>query len=260
MYPLRRSTVSKLLRPRLPRKAPPDHGPERAAPTFVEVFAGCGGLSLGLEQSGWRGLFAIEKDRFAFETLHANFLGSESRYPYEWPDWLERRSWSIEEFLSHQKLRALRGRVDLIAGGPPCQGFSSCGRRNPSDPRNALVTRYIELITAVAPRFILLENVLGFTRDFKPSRAETAHTNFARYLIEELGRAYDIFTTVIRASQYGVPQARSRFILVGVRREPRAAPLPFSLDLRAARNAVLARRSIRTELRPEKPSPTFAAR
>ena len=90
-------------------------------PVFVDVFAGCGGLSLGLLRAGWRGLFAIEKDRFAFATLKANLIDDGTRYRFDWPDWLEKRPWTIEEFEeAHRKqLNNLRGKVDLLAGGPP---------------------------------------------------------------------------------------------------------------------------------------------
>src|SRR5258708_29034612 len=147
----------------------PSHAGSDFSPIFIDAFAGCGGLSLGLLRAGWHGLFAIEKDRFAFETLKANFLAERSRYSYNWPDWLEQRPWCIEDFLKQHRssLARLRGRVELLAGGPPCQGFSSAGRRRAVDPRNELVERYLELIELVQPKIVLMENVLGITYDFK---------------------------------------------------------------------------------------------
>ena len=66
-------------------------------PSFIDAFAGCGGLTLGLMRAGWNGQFAIEKDRFAFDILHENFLKQGTRYSYSWPDWLEPEPWSVEK-------------------------------------------------------------------------------------------------------------------------------------------------------------------
>ena len=89
--------------------------------SFVDVFAGCGGLSLGLMQAGWKGLFAIEADKFAFETLKHNLL-SDGRFSYDWPTWLPQEARNISGFIEQykKKLKPLRGKVDLIVGGPPC--------------------------------------------------------------------------------------------------------------------------------------------
>ena len=93
---------------------------------FVDAFAGCGGLSLGLMQAGCTGLLAIEKDSFAFETLKSNLLRAEGRFSFMWPDWLPKEPVSIDTLLvRHSKnLAAIAGSVDLLVGGPPCQGFS----------------------------------------------------------------------------------------------------------------------------------------
>lgn len=192
-------------------------------PTYIDVFAGCGGLSLGLERAGWKGLFAIEKDHFAFETLSANFLQPEGRYRYTWPAWLERKPWTVEEVLARHKsdLASLRGNVDLLAGGPPCQGFSSAGRRRADDPRNAMIDRYLELVDIVEPRLLLLENVRGFTQDFggKSGSKRSGRENFAAQLIRRLSKNYHVQSTLLHASDFGVPQRRPRFILIGARRD-----------------------------------------
>ena len=136
---------------------------------FIDAFAGCGGLSLGLMRAGWTGLFAIEKDNFAFESLRANFLEKKARHSYSWPKWLEQKAWSVEDLLKQHgsNLEKLRGRVTLLAGGPPCQGFSSAGRRRVADPRNKLVDKYLDLVRTLEPKIVLMENVLGITYDFK---------------------------------------------------------------------------------------------
>lgn len=95
--------------------------------TFIDLFAGCGGLSLGLCEAGWKGQFAIERATDAFETFQENFLSGQGRYRFDWPDGLEKRAFAIEEFLYGwgDKLHALQGKVDLVAGGPLAKGFRS---------------------------------------------------------------------------------------------------------------------------------------
>src|SRR5262245_49086581 len=107
-------------------------------PTFIDVFAGCGGISLGLMAAGWRGIFAIERDRYAFKTLKENLQGKKPRYSFQWPAWLPKTPHDISEMLEEyrRELIGLRGRIDLVAGGPPCQGFSMAGKRQSRDPRN----------------------------------------------------------------------------------------------------------------------------
>ena len=104
-------------------------------------------------QAGWKGQFAIERATDAFETFRSNFLAEDTRFPFEWPTWLEQKANSIDEVLEKHKteLLRLRGSVDLVAGGPPCQGFSFAGRRKASDPRNKLSQRYVDFVELVQP-------------------------------------------------------------------------------------------------------------
>ena len=114
--------------------------------TVIDLFAGCGGLSLGLYQAGWEGLFAIEKNAFAFETLKHNLINK--KHHFNWPEWLPQTEHDINEILEKYptQLKRLRGKVDLVAGGPPCQGFSMAGKRVEDDLRNQLVFSYIRFI------------------------------------------------------------------------------------------------------------------
>ena len=137
--------------------------------TYIDLFAGCGGLSLGLFQAGWQGLFAIEKSADAFATLHHNLCAPDGRFQFDWPTWLESQAQTTGRLLRKHAadLAALQGKVDLIAGGPPCQGFSTAGLRDPKDPRNRLTGEYIRIVQLVQPKFLLLENVRGFQAAFK---------------------------------------------------------------------------------------------
>lgn len=184
--------------------------------TVIDLFAGCGGLSLGLYQAGWNGLFAIEKNDFAFATLKANLIDNKKHF--EWPKWLPQTPHDINEVLNNyeSELLALRGHVDLVAGGPPCQGFSMAGKRVEDDVRNQLVFSYIKFIDLVRPRIILFENVKGFTFAFDKNKTVKAEPYSIKVIkkLHELG--YNVKPHIIDFSKYGVPQRRNRFILVGV--------------------------------------------
>lgn len=229
--------------------AAPRHTPESPpAPFFVDAFAGCGGLSLGLMRAGWQGLLAIESDPFAFETLSANLLSPDSRFSFAWPSAIEKQAWDIRDLISRRgaQLDGLFGQVDLLAGGPPCQGFSHAGRRDPRDSRNLLFEAYLDLVERLQPRFVLLENVTGFRHDFRASGRRRVR-NFAATLEEGLlRRDYEVETAILRADDYGVPQARPRFFLVGARREGRSEPLlrSFFADLESAVPVFLAERRL----------------
>lgn len=182
-------------------------------PTFIDAFAGCGGLSLGLLQAGFNGLFAIEHDRFAFASLRANLLGRDSRFRLSWPRWLPREPISIESLIRHHRLEleGLEGHVDVLAGGPPCQGFSSAGRRKHDDPRNQLFARYVRIVEILKPKVLLIENVRGFTMDFEgPNKVD----NYAQKLRDLLSAKYDVYEELLDLSQFGVPQLRTRYFLL----------------------------------------------
>ena len=194
---------------------------EPQLPTFIDIFAGCGGLSSGLFSSGWQGIFAVERDENAFSTLNANLLsGDSSKYNFQWPQWLEKKPHGIEDFIEKHRdsLQSLAGTIDMIVGGPPCQGFSSAGRRDPNDPRNKLTEAYLQFVSIVQPKIVLIENVKGITVDFADDSSEDGKVNYAKWIIETLSKNYTVYTKLIDTSTFGVPQKRSRFFIVGVRK------------------------------------------
>jgi DNA (cytosine-5)-methyltransferase 1 len=188
--------------------------------TFIDVFAGCGGLSLGLMQAGWKGLFAVERDTNAFQTLEANLLSKSGRFRFDWPSWLPQRATGVAELLEAHKtdLKSMSGKVDMLVGGPPCQGFSSAGKRNPADPRNRLVEHYLEFVRILRPKVVLIENVRGIAADFNDDASVSGKTNYAQWIIAELARDYDVTSQIIDTSDYGVPQKRHRFLIVALRK------------------------------------------
>lgn len=183
---------------------------------YIDIFAGCGGLSVGLYNAGLHGLFAIEKNKDAFSTLKYNLIDKKKHF--DWPDWLDVKGHDINKILdkNEEQLKALRGRVELVAGGPPCQGFSMAGKRNNKDARNKLVKSYIKFIELVQPEALIFENVHGFTVHFKGKQG--CIKQYSSYVIEKLkALGYQVESDVIDVSEYGVPQKRHRFILVAMR-------------------------------------------
>jgi len=181
---------------------------------YIDLFAGCGGLSLGLHNAGWKGLFAIEKSKDAFATLKHNLIDKVNHF--NWPNWLPIVNLDINDAIEKYKkeLAELNGHVSLIAGGPPCQGFSSAGRRNEGDERNKLIDSYIEFVTLIKPKIILMENVKGFTIGFKKKKNDgKIYSDYVQQRLENLG--YKVKWAIIDMSQFGIPQRRKRFILIG---------------------------------------------
>lgn len=222
--------------------------------TFADVFAGCGGISLGLISAGWQGRFAIEKNASAFETLKVNLINGQAS-SFSWPDWLPRKATTTSSFLKSyvQNLEKLKGQITLLAGGPPCQGFSMAGRRTHSDPRNRLTEEYIELVEKLQPRILLIENVRGFTLPFKKhGNGDSKDIPYSTKVAERLkGLGYVVFSKLVDLSAYGVPQMRKRFIIIAIREnDPSLIKLnnitPFGI-LEANREVFLASKGLPTD-------------
>lgn len=181
---------------------------------YIDIFAGCGGLSSGLLNAGWTGLFAVEKNPDAFSTLKHNLI--EKKQHFEWPDWLSVSEHDINELLKNntEQLKKLQGKITLVAGGPPCQGFSMAGKRDKDDQRNKLVKSYIRFIKLVRPESIIFENVHGFTVNFKNKRGTKVFSSYVERALKGLG--YMTTYRIIDMSEYGIPQKRKRFILVAM--------------------------------------------
>ena len=212
-------------------------------PTFIDVFSGCGGLSLGMMSAGWRGLFAVEKNPDAFATIKYNLIDQkDSPFHFAWPNWLPQQPMTSQDLLKEHKddLSTLQEQVDLIVGGPPCQGFSLAGRRKQDDPRNTLTEEYLQVVEKVQPRFLLIENVHGFAMAFKNGETPSgkAYSNIVQEKLEGLG--YSVFTTIVDCSDFGVPQRRKRFIMLSIRNDDAALTYlngrnPFDLIIERAK-------------------------
>jgi DNA (cytosine-5)-methyltransferase 1 len=212
--------------------------------TAVDLFAGCGGLSLGLHEAGWRTLCAIEKDPMAFETLEANFMRQGAPYAAfsDWPEWLPRTAHDLTVLLADEvtrrRIEALAGTVTLVAGGPPCQGFSVGGRRDGLDQRNKLVHSMLEFVRLVQPPLVLVENVEGITKGFISKPGEGPHSVAEQVveILEALG--YGVQVVLADASRFGVPQVRRRVLIFAVDRSmgglEAARQLPEALERAAS--------------------------
>lgn len=174
----------------------------RKIPVFkmVDLFAGCGGLSLGLEQAGFTPWFVNEiVEQFA-NTYKANHELSDEHFFIGDIASLNEHIEDYEELLSD---------ITLVCGGPPCQGFSMANRqRILDDPRNSLYKQYLIFLKHVRPQFFILENVKGMM-----NKKDEIVQNFREYLGEE----YQYDYAVLKAQDFGVPQNRERFIMIGNR-------------------------------------------
>lgn len=188
---------------------------------FIDLFAGCGGLSLGLLEAGYKGVFAIEKNSEAFETLRHNLLSGQKhfKFGYKWDSsLLPIQPWNIHDLLDlHTPYLRQLGQeqsIDLIVGGPPCQGFSMAGRRNASDPRNQLAYDYLKVVELVKPKILLMENVRGINIPFK-GEGNISMADKLKLSIIDMG--YIPISMLENSQDWGVPQRRTRYLLLGIR-------------------------------------------
>ena len=174
---------------------------EKPAPLFfADLFSGAGGFSVGVTQAGFKKVFSVEIDNDASNTIRRNFPES---IHFETP---------IENLTEQELDASLKGKhVDVMFGGPPCQGFSVAGLRNPNDPRNVLFKEYIRIVKHIKPDFVVLENVPGILtmeggkvyREIIRQFAEAGYPNMTARILE--------------AATFGVPQLRTRAIFIGNR-------------------------------------------
>ncbi|MEN1887948.1 DNA cytosine methyltransferase [Streptomyces mirabilis] len=165
----------------------------------IDAFAGAGGLSLGLTRAGYSVRLAFDNSQVAIDT-HRKNLSCRA-------ETLDAATTSGSELLDLAGLK--RGEVDLLAGGPPCQGFSLQRRGEREDPRNLLVLRYLDWLEEMRPRAFLMENVAAI---------QSVRGKHILRAVEEAAQdlGFQVHATILDASQYGVPQKRRRAFLVGL--------------------------------------------
>lgn len=167
---------------------------------MVDLFAGCGGLSLGMEQAGFTTVFANELNDSLFET----YLSNRTLPPQSY--------FKGDINILNKKLESypiLSTDIDLVCGGPPCQGFSMANRqRILDDPRNNLYKAFLSFLKEVRPKFFVMENVKGMS-----NKISEIIENFKIYL----GNDYIYSYTLLNTKDFGLPQNRERFFVIGNR-------------------------------------------
>ena len=187
--------------------------------TFIDLFAGCGGLSEGFYRQGFKALAHVEIDHWACETLRTRMKF------YGYKDYDKE---VIEHDITSDDIleridNVVNGRtVDIIIGGPPCQAYSTAGRvrdgkRMASDPRNYLFESYVKILEYFSPKFFVFENVTGLLS------AQVKNAPIFPKVLKALGNKYKVIgnpeVLVHNTADYGVPQLRKRVIIIGVRKD-----------------------------------------
>ncbi len=170
-------------------------------PTAISLFAGAGGCSLGFGQAGYDVRFAADIDLDAAESYRRNFPGT----TFEAADI---RQLTAETVL--QRIGLKPGELDMLLGGPPCQGFSSAGMKAGDDPRNSLLSHYVRLLEGIRPKWFVMENVEGLLTSGGGLHVRDTVAAF-------LEAGYSLNVEKVYAQGYGIPQRRKRVLIVGNR-------------------------------------------
>jgi DNA (cytosine-5)-methyltransferase 1 len=168
--------------------------------TVIDLFCGAGGLSLGFQQAGFHVLAGIDIDKYSGETFTESHPGAMFfNAPIE----------NIDASRIRKTLKIKKGALDVLIGGPPCQGFSVYNHgRGTSDPRTKLPFHYLRIVEGLAPKWIVMENVTGML-----SIADAVES-----FVREMARiGYRVEHKILKAEEYGVPQERRRIVFIGNR-------------------------------------------
>lgn len=194
---------------------------EPDALTVISTFAGAGGSSLGYSMAGFRELLAVEWDNNAVATFKLNFPG----VPVYHGDIAKL---SVDECLRLAGIAP--GELDIFDGSPPCQGFSTAGKRILDDPRNQLFREYVRLLRGLRPKVFVMENVSGMVKG-------KMKLVFVDILGELKASGYRVSAKLLNAMYFHVPQSRQRIIFIGVREDleiepshPKGESRPITVD------------------------------
>lgn len=176
---------------------------------IIDLFAGCGGLSLGFEMAGYEIPLAVEIDEWASETYKTNH--PETKVITE----------DITKVVDLDSLFDKPTIIDGIIGGPPCQGFSLSGNRDKKDPRNSLFMEFVRFVKHFQPKFFVMENVTGIL-SMKTQSGELVKD----LILDEYSKAgYNVEIFTLNAAEHGVPQSRIRVFFIGLRND-----IPFDKE------------------------------
>ena len=169
------------------------------SPRFLDLFCGICGLSLGLQQAGLRPVGGVDVWGEALATFRHNHPGVKT---------LEADITRLNQSLLEAEFAAAASDIDLVVGGPPCQGFSTVGKRDAADPRNLLWQGFHQVVAAIRPPYVVIENVEGLNVMQKGGVRDGI-------LAEFNGIGYRMKVELLRAADYGVPQLRKRMVFLG---------------------------------------------
>lgn len=176
--------------------------------TFIDLFSGCGGLSCGLEMAGHRCLLGVDMDKDAIESFKANHAHAQGVVL------------DIAKLTKSKLNKLLEGEnVDMVVGGPPCQGFSTVGKGDAGDERNSLFKEFVRVVRVTNPKVVLFENVTGILAKKNEPTLKKIFRSF-----ERLG--YTMDAKVLSADDYKVPSRRRRTIIMGVKNGEPLFPQP----------------------------------
>lgn len=164
---------------------------------FIDLFSGCGGFSTGMELAGHRCLLGVDFDKDAINTFNLNHKDAESFCG----DIKKLSKSKLEELLKGQS-------VDMVIGGPPCQGFSTIGKGEATDDRNSLFKEFVRIVKHTDPKIVIFENVTGILASKNKNTLAQIFKCF-----EDLG--YKMDARVLSSEEYGVPETRRRTIIIG---------------------------------------------
>lgn len=173
------------------------------APTVISTFAGGGGSSAGYHMAGFHELLAVEWDDNAVQTLRLNFPGLDIYHG-------DIAKLSVDEVLQRTGLQPRQ--LDVLDGSPPCQGFSTAGKRDFGDDRNQLFREYVRLLRGLQPKVFVMENVSGMVKG-------KMKLIFVEILKELKASGYQVSARLLNAMYFNVPQSRERMIFIGVRND-----------------------------------------
>lgn len=177
----------------------------------LDLFSGAGGFSLGFTMAGCEIIGAVEIDKWAAETFQYNHPKAKVIVK------------DITQVTNDELLEAFPDHPDIIVGGPPCQGFSICRKNagDPKDPRNSLFVEYLRVVALLKPSVVVVENVPNILN--AKTKAKEPVVSILHAELEKLG--YHVEHTILNATDYGVPQSRQRFVLIGSKKKL-ARPFP----------------------------------
>ncbi len=168
--------------------------------TVIDLFCGAGGLSLGFANGGFDIILGVDNDKYSLQTFGMNFKNSRIVNM----DLFNFNPLEFKNILDEKK-------IDVVIGGPPCQGFSLTGTRREDDPRNKLYKAFFEIVRLTNPKAFLIENVPGMGKLYEGKVKEDIYNK-----ADKLG--YNVGTDILTAADFGVPQMRKRIFFVGVKK------------------------------------------